>query len=211
MAAGRASPRLPERAAVEVDHRIGELGDGDAVAAGDLEDQPDRHRSGQGQPLAPEHRGHEEGHHDGDDCRAPKREAAEKQCQVRRNQQHREDAGQEEDERVQQGEDAKALCGLAEQVGRQRRRDPACVGGAGIGAQQGDVLVHGEDRLPTRQPACRSVMSNTPSRVPGSAGAGAGSRATVTRDWSPGASSFRIRSRSLSASPAKYIWVTSSW
>ena len=91
---------------MEVDQRIGVLGHGDAVATCDLEDHADRHRGRQGQALAPEHRRHEEGHHDRDDRRAPVGEAAEKQRQVRRDQQHREDAGHEEDERVQQGEDA---------------------------------------------------------------------------------------------------------
>ena len=175
---------------MEVDQRIGVLGDGDAVAAGDLEDQPDRHRGRQGQPLEPEHRRHEEGHRDRDDGRAPIGKAAEKQRQIGRDQQHREDAGHEEDEGVQQGEDAQPARGLAEQVGGQRRGDRARPRGTGVGAQQGDVLVRHE----ARQPAERSVMSNTPSRDPGSAGGGAGSKATVTRVWSSVVSSFRIRS-----------------
>ena len=52
------------------------------------------------------------------------------------------DGGHEEDERVQQGENAQPRGGLADQVGRERGREPASRRVARIGAQESHVLVH---------------------------------------------------------------------
>jgi hypothetical protein len=71
--------------------------------------------------------------------------------------------------------------------------------------------VPGRGAAARSQPTCRSVMSNWPSRTPASRPGRSAWNAMVTRSWSCRVSSWRIRSFSLSGSPAKYIWVTSSW
>ena len=143
---------------------IGELGRGDGVAADDLEDQAEVHRRGKRQPRAPDHRRDEQRHHDPDDGGAPLHEAPEESGPIVREQQRREDAGHEEDERVQQGEDAEAPGRLAEQIGRQSRRDRSRRPRRRVGGHEGDVLVHAEAPHVSRKNAstCRACrrMSN---------------------------------------------------
>ena len=121
---------------------IGELSRGDRVTADDLEDQREVHRRGKRNPLAPDRRRDEHRYRDPQHARSPLHEAPQESGPVAGEQQRREDAGHEEGERVQQGEDAKALGGLAQQIGGETRRDVRGRRAPAVGAHQSDVLLH---------------------------------------------------------------------
>src|SRR5207249_7273536 len=136
-------PRGPHEATVHLEsHRIGELGGGDGVAAGDLECQAEVHRRGKRKAWASDHRRDEQRDPDAEHAGTPLHEAPEESGPIGREQQRGKDSGHEEDERVQQGQDAEASGRLAEQIDRESRRDPASGGITRVRVHEGDVLVH---------------------------------------------------------------------
>jgi hypothetical protein len=115
---------------------VAELGGGNGVAAHDLEHQAEDHRAARRD--APDHHCEQHCDEDADDARRPLDDVAQEPGPVAGEDQRRKNPGQEEDQRIEQGERPEARRGEAQQVGGQAGGDLAIDRPAVGGGEQGD-------------------------------------------------------------------------